>query len=486
MKSNHRTLFAWRKTCAVLVSLVVLAGCAASPPETASRAGSWVQDQAADAYVFGYPLVLMTTARDTAIGAGPGQESLNALRHARALPSPGALNPAFPSLDTLASSGWLDVGAEPVVLTLPNFGGRYADARVLDMWTNVVWSADTPGPSRVTGLKAQTIAFVGPGWQGTLPRSVTRVEVPTRYLWANVRVQANGPRDIAAVRGLQRAMRVEPLSVYLGQQRAFSAVARSDRPDTAVSLPDTPAAQLAALPAGAFFGRLAEALGDNPPATADAHALQGLAEIGVKPGAPLRMPTGARLSQIERGVATGRERVATAPSNLMTDKGWSWLGDGVGQYGTDYALRAFAASTQPGIGTLRDELRAWVRTDSRGQPLNGAKRYVVRFAPGQLPPVRGFWSLTAYTPDGALGQGAQRSVSGGERHGARRNADGSLEVVLSASRVKAANWLPVPRGAFELVLRLYAPQLEALGGAEGDGWQPPAVVPQAQRRAKRK
>ncbi len=264
MKNQRRELFSFRWVCAALTGLVLLAGCATPPSGLPAKTGSgWIQDEVADSYVFGYPLLLMSAARDDALGTGPGQAQVNVLRHARALPSSGALNPMRPSLDTLDSTGWLDLGAEPIVLSLPNSGGRYVDARVLDMWTNVIWSSDIPTAPRITGIKAQSIAFVGPGWSGTLPRGVRRVEAPTRYLWVNLRIQANGRRDISVVRKLQRAIRVTPLAIYAGERRAASVVARSDRPET--ELPDTPAAQIAALNAADFFGRLAQALADNPP-----------------------------------------------------------------------------------------------------------------------------------------------------------------------------------------------------------------------------
>ena len=82
----------------------------------------------------------MGVARDAAVGTDPGQAPLNTLRHAQALPPIGASNPVQPSLDTFDSTGWLDVGSEPVIVSLPDSHGRYVDARVLDMWTNVVWS----------------------------------------------------------------------------------------------------------------------------------------------------------------------------------------------------------------------------------------------------------------------------------------------------------------------------------------------------------
>ena len=412
----------------------------------------------------------MGVARDAAVGTDPGQAPINTLRHAQALPPIGAANPMQPSLDTLDSTGWLDVGSEPVIVALPDSHGRYVDARVLDMWTNVVWSTRSQFATGAKGIKAQTIAFVGPGWQGDLPKGAKRVDVPTRNARMSVRIQSNGARDLTAVRKLQRAIRVVPLSVYMGDTASASiAPPRGNAAETAAG---TPAAQVAALNANDFFNRLADALPDNPPTPADSHALKILSDFGVTPGEPAKLPNASEA--ITAGLADGHERVATPPSNLLTGNGWSWFGDGVGNYGPDYALRAYAASAQPGIGTKDDEVRAVVTQDSDGHTLNGANRYVIHFAPNQLPPVRGFWSITAYTRDGALGDSAPARLAVGDRNGARRNRDGSLDVIVSSTRAKNGNWLPAPRADLQLVLRLYAPKPQATDGS----WQPPAVVRQ--------
>ncbi|MFM0035288.1 DUF1254 domain-containing protein [Paraburkholderia strydomiana] len=471
MIKNRRELFSIHWTCASFAGLAFLAGCASTPSATPKTAG-WIKDEVADSYVFGYPLVLMGVARDAAVGTDPGQAPLNTLRHAQALPPIGAANPPQPGVDTLDSTGWLDVGSEPVLMSLPDSHGRYVDARVLDMWTNVVWSTGPQFATTAKGIKAQTIAFVGPGWQGELPNGVKRVDVPTANAWVSVRIQSSGARDLAAVRKLQRAIRVAPLSAYAADSRSAPVAPPRGNADSAPAAAGTPAAQVAALDANGFFSRLADALPDNPPTPADPHALKILADLGVTPGNPVKLPR-AR-DAVEAGLADGHERVGTPPSNVLTGNGWSWFGDGVGNYGPDYALRAYAARAQPGIGTRDDEVRAVVTQDSDGHPLNGANRYVIHFAPNQLPPVRGFWSITAYTRDGALGESAPARLAVGDRNGARRNRDGSLDVTVSSTRARNGNWLPAPRTDMQLVLRLYAPKPQATDGS----WQPPAVVRQ--------
>ncbi|KVE35514.1 DUF1254 domain-containing protein [Burkholderia sp. TSV86] len=546
IKISQETAGSWRRACAPLVALTLLAGCA-STPDAIQRKTGWMRSEVVDSYIYAYPLVLMDFARQTDAADGV---PVNTLRHARALPAPGAPNPPLASSDLLASTAWLDVRDEPVVVVLPASHGRYLDARALDMWTNVLWSTAMAGSgARANGRpdRPSAIAFAASGWTGKLPAGVVRVDAPTHGVWLDVRIRAAGNHDLEAARKLQRAIRVVPLSAYIGAAgtRGASAARRpaasagsapagqpmanpqapagarsADQPrplaeraaaaqsgtaqqsptlQPAAGLPSTKAAwggpsaverspgdasaaaaasdlgpveQVAALDPNAFFSRAARALRDNPPPAADAHAQQILADIGVTAGAPVQWQ-GDRLAAAERGVAEARVRLAAPPPNAMTANGWSWLGDGVGNYGVDYALRAYAASTQFDAATCSDEAVAVVKTDSAGRPLNGAYRYAIRFAADALPPVRAFWSLAPYMPDGALpelGRG-RRSLT---EHDLHRGRDGSIEIAVSATPPggRASNWLPAPRSDFALALHLYAPKRQACD----DSWRPPAVV----------
>jgi hypothetical protein len=57
----------------------------------------------------------------------------------------------------------------------------------------------------------------------------------------------------------------------------------------------------------------------------------------------------------------------------------------------------------------------------------------------------------------------------------KREADGSLTLHIQSENPgdgKETNWLPAPKGPFNLTMRLYAPKSGALTGA----WNPPPVV----------
>ncbi|MGX1974557.1 DUF1214 domain-containing protein [Streptomyces kronopolitis] len=145
----------------------------------------------------------------------------------------------------------------------------------------------------------------------------------------------------------------------------------------------------------------------------------------------------------------------------------------LGDYGTHYLLRATTAWQGLGANLPQDAVYPIVRTDSRGRPLTGAKRYVLHFAPGQTPPVKAFWSLTMYDPDGFLVRNPIHRYEVGHAVKPVRNPDGSTDIYLQhdAPAGKRSNWLPAPSGRFSMILRMYRPESAVLDGT----WSPPAV-----------
>jgi len=492
-KTRKSVLPAGARSWLVCAAAVVLAGCAVpvkAPP--ASQASGWTQDEVVDSYVFGYPLVVMATARAAAL-AGGGTDAgtlLNTLRLVSADTSDGDELPPWADIDTLAASAWLDVSQEPVVVSVPDTHGHFFDARVLDMWTNVVWSTGPTANARTGAPKSHTIALVPPGWDGQLPSGVARVEAPESNLWLGVRIAALDARAVPGARRLLSEVRVAPLSAYLADEQARHRKrgtrtkherrvdsARGD--DSQESLAEgsmglsANAAAVAGLDANGFFGKLAQALRDNPPSREDTHAVDMLSDIGVKAGRAVHFHDGSA-DAIAAGLVEGLKRVQTPPVNAVSGNGWNWLGDGVGHYGDDYALRAYATYAHPGVATKQDEAFPTTLVDGDGQPLDGSHDYVIHFGPRAMPPVRAYWTITAYTRDGALAQGRFRHLSIDSHDRVRRNRDGSLDLYVSSKspgRARQSNWLPAPQGPFELVMRLYAPQPSATDGS----WAPPKI-----------
>ena len=445
------------------------------PPQFASLAGLTVEEArglAEEAYVFGYPLVLMDVTREvmTAMSRPSARGApANQFAHMRAFPDPSFTDVVSPNADTLYSSAWLDVAREPVVLSLPDMGDRYYMVPMLDGWTDVFAAPGT----RTTGSGAGNYAITWPGWQGTLPAGMRMVTTPTAMVWLIGRIRASGPGDYPAVRTLQDRFRLTPLSAW-----GTPYIPPSDAPVAAnVNLWDPPVDQVGRMDAMTFFSRLNTLLVTNPPSAADAPLMERIARIGVAPGMG---EDHARLDQliagaVRDGMEAAREQIAGAVRALgdTVVNGWV-IPLGLGRYGTRYLKRAAVAAFGLGANLPEDAVYPNAGADSDGRPLSGQRRYQIHFAPGELPPVNGFWSLTMYNERQFFVENPINRYAIGDRDELWLNADGSLDLYIqhdSPGGEREANWLPAPEGAFNLIMRLYWPKPAILEGR----WAPPPL-----------
>src|SRR5262245_43068734 len=145
------------------------------------------------AYVYLYPLVTMDVTRkqftNTEPGKLPGHGPMNTFANIPEFPPANFKGVVRPNFDTLYSSGWLDLTTEPMVVSVPDTGGRYYLLPMLDMWTDVFAS---PG-WRTTGTQAGNFAIVPPGWRGEIPSDFQRIDAPTPYVWIIGRTKTDGP-----------------------------------------------------------------------------------------------------------------------------------------------------------------------------------------------------------------------------------------------------------------------------------------------------
>jgi hypothetical protein len=348
-------------------------------------------------------------------------------------------------------------------------GDRYYMMPMLDGWTNVFAA---PG-SRTTGNGQGHFAVIGPHWSGALPQDVEPVYSPTNRVWVIGRTKTNGQADYAAVHAIQRQYRLTPLSAWGTSSAPPQDVAVASR----VAHRTPPVEQVAGMDATAFFDRLAALMASNPPSAADALVLERMAKIGIVPGQrfDLSVLQPAVAEAVSRALPAAQARIAGSQKQLgdAIVNGW-FISTDLGQYGTNYLKRAFAALIGLGANLPEDAIYPRTTIDSAGQPLSGAHRYVLRFEAGRLPPVTGFWSLTLYNNrqlfvDNPIDRYAIRG-----RDQLRSNPDGSLDLCIqhdSPGAENVSNWLPAPQDSFNLILRLYWPSKEILRGI----WAPPAV-----------
>jgi hypothetical protein len=425
-----------------------------------------------EAYLYLYPLVTMDVTRRqlTNIRAGemPGRGPMNTVSHIREFPAADFRVVVRPNFDTLYSSAWLDLTAGPMVVSAADTGGRYYMLPMLDMWTDVF---ATPG-SRTSGTQAADFAVVPPGWEGTLPGGVQRIDAPTPYVWMIGRTQTNGPADYEAVRKVQDGYTITPLA-RLGQ---------ADQPvpaevDPSVDMTTAPLEQVNALSAADYFAYAAELLQLHPPHLTDWSVLARVNRIGLQRGQRFDWDALAPgVQQALEGVpaAALAAMQAKLPTLAPVTNGWLMNTDSIGVYGDYYLKRAIVSMVGLGANPPEDAVYPLAETDADGQPLDGGNDYVLHFTKDELPPVDAFWSVTMYDADGFQVANPINRFAIGDRDALTYNRDGSLDLYLQhedPGADKQSNWLPAPRGPLGVTMRLYAPQPVVLHGH----WAPPPI-----------
>lgn len=414
---------------------------------------------AAQSYVFGYPLVMMDITRQYYLSTRGPENQLNNLR---AFPGADFREVVRPNVDTLYSIAWLNLQQGPQVLELPKDPKRYYLMPLLDAWTNVFAS-----PGTRTGIpESGAYLLVGPNWQGELPPGLSLLRAPTSMVWLIGRTQTNGIADYAVVHAQQDQYLLRSLADWQAGKPATAPAWQAS-----AEKPQAPLYQLRALSAQQFFTHLQALLATNPPSTGDAAAIAQLQELG----APADWGVFKQgLVKLSMWLANRRmESAWTAGGPLVN--GWSTPPAAIGNYGDNYGLRAAVAMMGLGANTPDDATYPNTKVDAQGQPLDGSQRYRLHFSVEQLPPVKAFWSLTAYDQDGFLIANPLNRYALGDRDPLTFNSDGSLDLYLQATEPAAAlrsNWLPsTAQGPFLLNMRLYWPKAAALQGS----WQMPAV-----------
>jgi hypothetical protein len=429
---------------------------------------------ALDAYIFGYPLVTFDTVRlqqTNVAEAGPERAPMGQIIRMRSYPAVDNHCCAAPNADTLYTEAWLDVAREPWIIGIPAMGERYYILPFLDGWSNVFHVASTP----TTGGGAQSYAICGPGWAGTLPDGVTRLDSPTGMVWMLGRIYCTGtPEDYAAVHALQDRFTLTPLSA---QGRPWTPPRATV--DPAFDMTTAVRKQVNDLDINTYLRRLAALMKANPPRAADAPMVARMAQIGLVPGQDFDK---SQLGFVDDEVIRVVPKLALAEMALHlrrqpTTNGWLFFTSGVGDFGTDYLKRAMCNLLGPGWNRPQDAVYPLSQKDADGHDYDSAsKRYVIRFERGQLPPARAFWSLTMYDTDFFFVPNPANRYAVSQRDRLVAGPDGAVEILMQADRPagRESNWLPAPRGKFNLVMRLYWPSATPPSILDGS-WTPPAV-----------
>jgi len=403
---------------------------------------------ARDAFIYVLPLLEMAATRAKLLGMGASQNTLYSRRN---LADASSRSVTSPNNDTLYSAAWLDLTAGPVDVTFPDFGQRYFSLQLMDMYTNNFAILGT----RTIGGHAAKFMIAAPN-DTIVADARNVVRAPTPHVWALGRVLVDGRDDLDAARAAQAGMMIDGPKVVLKL-----------RPESATAVAQDAKWQ-------AVFAEANRLLAEDPPPVTDLAMLQHIAPLGIGPDATFKPDafSDSEREQIAAGVADARALVTDPRNRGVAVQGWYYPGPTLGVWGQDYGARAVVAHT--GLAALpRDEAMYMRPAGDDGNAIyDGRKMWRIHFAPGQLPPVSGFWSLTMYerTQDGQsffTDNVLKRYAIGNRTPGLKTNDDGTLDLWIGhddPGEGRRANWLPAPAGPFTMTLRAYLPARSLLNG----------------------
>lgn len=322
-------------------------------------------------------------------------------------------------------------------------------------------------------------ALIGPGgFTGTLPQGVTPISLPLNYSFLAFRADKFSPtneNEIKQAEAFRRALKSQTLSDYLKHP---SGGATKILPEILFSVPfKTTADDLIAHNPIAFLRQLQRAVAapNTPTLSPYEQALSDRFDSLFGNGNRNR-------SEFSAGAQAAHQLIL---DRYLTFTHWApiptnWIHfTNIGDWGNQVVERSSITEfLQYGNG-IKTAAYYHVFKDANGNPLDGSNRrgYVLTFPPGDQPEATRFWSLTAYTPEAIelVPNPAHKYAVARYTPGLQPNGDGSLSVYLAQqlpAGVPMANWLPIPAGAFNIMLRVYGPE----GSVEDNTYVPPDIV----------
>lgn len=436
-----------------MIALAVLAAASGGLPDATQCQAAALDPDAAlaqstglQAYIYGYPMVdLLKQQFNETHQVDPAQPVVAPVNVIAVYPhlltpaTQGQLRAA--NADTLYLNAWVDLSRGPVLLDVPQMDRRYYTLAFMDLYGRPHHLG-----TRTNGGKAARYALIGPSG-GTVPEGYIPFRLPTDTAWMLGRILVSGQDDLPAAQRLAQGILM----------------------NGPVGVPVTAAAPLRPFDNLAYFGLLNQALQGVPAKPGEEALMATFDAAGFGPASHFNPAALSPEQALGLGCALriGPQVLAKRgfrPARVQN--GWMWSG-AMANPGNDFLLRAEVARGGY-VNAPEESIYPATISDSRGDALSGERQYRIRFAKGALPPVDAFWSITAY--DRATSQLVENPIRryniGDRTRGLKYDKDGSLTLYLSATKPTqgASNWLPVPPGAFHVVIRMYLPLPEVLDG----------------------
>jgi hypothetical protein len=449
----------------ITVVLLLIATASSVQAQATDITPAEVRAVAKEAYIYGYPMVDNLRIQYSYFVDRSSPEfkfPYNQLFNIPRVYTPEDKAIQTPNSDTPYSWIGLDLRSDPIVFTVPRIEKeRYWSLQLIDLYTH---NFEYLG-SRTTGNEGGSYMIAGPNWKGETPKGITKViRCETEIASAQFRTQLYNADDLDNVKKIQSQYIVRPLSGFLGGPAPKAA------PAIAFPKPLSPDEQKSSVE---FFNHLNFGLQFCSPEPSEKELRDRFAQIGVGPGAVIDFGKLApEIKQAyEAGIADAWKEFAA--HKKLVEKGELASGDIFGTRAflrNNYAYRMTAAVLGIYGNTKQEAMYPTYYVDAEGQKLSGANRYELRFAPGQLPPVDAFWSVTMYDQPNSLLVANPLNrylINSTMLKQFKQDADGGLTVLVQnepPGKDRESNWLPAPREDFSLIMRLYRPKAEALDG----------------------
>lgn len=428
-----------------------------------------------EVYLYAFPLIVLdlhfkaltNTELPTAERA-----PLNQYLHAKGVAGAEDKEIVHPNIDTVYSKAHMDLKTEPLYFHKPK-SDRYTAAELIDAYGNCIAIIGNGG---IGGDEAVDAVLVGPDYQGNVPEELIRIDIPTNLCWTLTRILKDAD-DEAEIAAIQQGFDIRPLSAWQGDYVYPKGTYRA-------AYEFVPYERLGELGIEEFFAIFNRLIGDNLGKDPDWRILKHAKKYGIGDGERFRLSDFTPEMQkaldgfYERATKEFDAKVQGHIYSALHDH-WIWTNPELANFKKDYSFRAKVAWGGFGANPITVAIYPQAFVDNQGNRLSGRHQYICHFA--SKPPVKEFWSLTAYGKDQFLIPNEIERYGINDRSPLEIHEDGSFDIYIQRERPsgdRMQNWLPVGEETFGLVLRMYSPEDIVLDGT----WDLPDIQCVSEKR----